>query len=340
MRKLLNTLYITRPDVYVAREGENLVLRAEGEELARRPIHILEGVVMLGYVGMSPGAMRLCCERGVGVSFLTPEGRFCARVEGAVRGNVLLRRRQYRLADDRAEALPVARNMILAKISNGRKVMLRALRDYDATPGLEKAARRLARSLEEARAAVDHDGLRGVEGEAARSYFAAFDDLIRRDKAHFNFVDRNRRPPRDPVNALLSFAYSLIAHEVESALEAVGLDPCVGFFHRDRPGRPSLALDMMEELRPYLGDRFVLTLINRGQVRFEDFEMKPSGSVLLKEEARRDFLAAWQKRKQDEVEHPYLHERMEVGLIPFVQAMLMARFLRGDLEAYPPFLMT
>ena len=288
----------------------------------------------------SPPVLGLCCERGVGISFLTEQGRFLARVTGPVSGNVLLRRQQYRMADDGESALPVVRTIVAAKIANSRVVLLRAAREItdEARENLLRdAANRLSWAGLEAARAVSIDEARGHEGVAGQAYFSVFDQMISGDREAFRFNGRSRRPPLDSVNALLSFVYALLRHDIESALESVGLDPAVGFLHTDRPGRPSLALDLMEELRAALADRLVLTLINRRQVQGSGFTDQDGGGILMDDETRKQVVSAWQLRKQDEIEHPYLKERVPVGLVPYVQALLLARYVRGGLDAYPAF---
>lgn len=340
MRKLLNTLYITNPDAVLGRDGENIVVRVDGKELGRRPIHILEQIVCFNYTGMSSALLKLCAAHHVTVTFLTAHGEFAGSFQGPVNGNVLLRREQYRIADTQARALPVARNCISAKITNSRKTLQRTLRDHGEVVDhsrIQTVVEKLSVSAKVAQTVDDFDSLRGIEGDSAKLYFSVFAEMILQQKEQFYFHERSRRPPKDYTNALLSFAYSLLAAECQSALETVGIDPYVGFFHTDRPGRASMALDLMEELRAYRADRFVLSLINRKQVTAKDFVQKESEGVLLQEEGRKKFLQEWQKRKQDTVEHPFLQEKLEIGLLPYAQAMLMARFIRGDLEAYPPF---
>ncbi|MCX7842349.1 MAG: type I-C CRISPR-associated endonuclease Cas1c [Clostridia bacterium] len=341
MRRLLNTLYVTTPEAYIAKEGENILIKVKEETVFRFPIHNLEGIVCFGYTGASPGAMHLCCEKGVGLSFLSESGRFLGRVTGEVSGNVLLRRKQYRWADNDSERLRLAKRFVAAKLFNSRSVLQRCIRDHESaidSGKLLKVSGYMKSMFERIENAGNVDVLRGIEGEAANLYFSCFDELIISQKDCFVFEDRNRRPPTDNVNALLSFIYTLLAHECTSALEAVGLDPQVGFLHCDRPGRSSLALDIMEELRAYLGDRLVLSLINRKQVSKSGFLKKENGAVIMNDETRKEVLSAWQTRKKDEIEHPFLGEKIPVGLIPYVQAMLLARNLRGDLEDYPPFL--
>jgi len=336
MKKLLNTLFVTTQGAYLAQDGETVVVRREQEVLLRVPIHSLSGIVCFGRVSASPPLMGLCAERQVLISFLTESGRFLGRVSGPVTGNVLLRRRQYRVADDPRQAAVIARAIVVAKVANCRTVLLRANRESPTRcPELEGAAEALAQILDRLeRTDLDLDSLRGIEGEAARKYFDVFDRLIV-NRDGFYFRGRSRRPPLDPVNALLSFVYTLLVHDVTSALESNGLDPYVGFLHADRPGRPGLALDLMEEFRPILADRLVLSLINRRQVRAGGFQTTESGAVLMDEATRREVLAAWQKRKQEEVQHPFIGESAPLGLFPHLQALLLARHLRGDLDAYP-----
>jgi len=340
MRKLLNTLYVTSPDAYLARDGENVVVRVNDEEKFRVPIHNLEGIISFGYTGASPALMALCAERNIGLSFLTEHGRFLARVSGPVKGNVLLRRRQFRGADDPEECVMLASAFICGKIANCRTVLARAVRDHGKdipTDTLFQAIDSLSRQLSQIENCDDLEVLRGLEGEAARTYFRVFDHLILANKTDFFFHERSRRPPRDNMNALLSFLYTLLAHDVQSALESVGLDPAVGFLHQARPGRPSLALDLMEELRPFLADRMALSLVNLKQVTPEGFRCTESDGVVMDDTTRKTVLAAWQRRKQDEITHPYLNEKIPIGLIPYVQSLLLARYFRGDLDGYPPF---
>ena len=341
MKQLLNTLFVTSEDIYLSLEGENVLANREKEVIARYPLHTLQTIVSFSYSGASPALMGACAQRGIGLAFCTPRGRFLARVCGESSGNVLLRREQYRIADDSQRSCEIARNMIFGKLSNGASSIQRTLRDHAprvADCGLEDAARKVKELLPLVLEVSDLEALRGLEGVGAAAYFGVFDHLLVNRKEDFFFHGRNRRPPLDRVNAMLSFAYSLLAHDCASALESVGLDAYVGFLHRDRPGRESLALDLMEELRPCMADRFVLTLVNNRVVKPEDFQVQDSGAVLLTDEGRKKFLKAWQERKRDILTHPYLNEKMSWGLIPYVQALLLARYIRGDLDAYPPFL--
>lgn len=335
MKKLLNTLYITRPECYLHKERETVVIKQGDNKLGQFPMLALQNILCFGQVGVSPGLMAACLESGVGLSFFTEFGKFQAQVMGMPKGNVLLRRTQYRWADDEEKSVSVASLMIAAKVGNCRAVLMREQRNHGASDGLAHAAEKMAALLENIRHARNVPQLMGLEGEAASVYFGVFNSLLR---SHgFEFSGRVRRPPGDPVNALLSFAYVLLASECASALAGVGLDPYVGFLHQDRPGRKSLALDMMEELRAPLADRFVLTLINRGQMKLDDFVTDASGAVRLKDDARKTFLTAYQERKKESLKHPYLEESIELGLLPHAQALLLARHLRGDMQYYTPF---
>lgn len=340
MKKLLNTLYVTTQGAYLAKDGECVAVRIDNETKLRVPIHTLGSVVCFGQVSCSPFLMGFAAERGLGFSFLTERGRFLARVQGPVSGNVLLRREQYRRADAPEASAEVARSIISAKIINARRVLQRTLRDHgdkiDRT-ALESETTHLKDCQHRLRQPVCLDVARGIEGEAANGYFGVFDHLILSKHPEFRFVGRSRRPPLDRVNCLLSFIYTLLAHDVRSALESVGLDSEVGFLHRDRPGRHGLALDVMEEFRAFVGDRLALSLINLGQVKMDDFAVQETGAVRMTDDARKKLLVAYQKRKQEEIVHPFLNERISMGLVFHVQAMLMARWLRGDLDGYPPF---
>ncbi len=340
MKKHLNTLYVTTQGAYLFKEGETVAVKVEDETRLRLPMHTLDGIVCFGRVSCSPYLMGACADRDVAISFLTEKGRFLARVQGPVAGNVLLRREQYRKADDETYTAAVARAVLAGKLANSRTVLRRSLRDHrdkiDAY-GMEKAATHISALLNELNAQKPLNVLRGVEGDAARTYFGVFDHLITTNKDKFRFNGRNRRPPLDKVNCLLSFIYTLLLHDVCSALECVGLDPAVGFLHRDRPGRPGLALDMMEEFRSCIGDRLVLSLINLGQVAAKGFRCLETGAVLMDDHTRKKVLVAYQKRKQDEVLHPFLNEKVTLGMVFHTQALLMARYLRGDLDGYPPF---
>jgi CRISP-associated protein Cas1 len=341
VKQLLNTLYVTTQGAYLAREGETILVRVENETALQVPIHTLGSVVCFGQVSASPALMGLCAERGVALAFFTMNGRFLARVHGPVSGNVFLRREQYRRSENENMAADVARSMIVAKVANSRTVLLRAAREKPDGPAraeLEASALRLSRLVEDLQKEKPLDTVRGHEGDAARVYFEVFDHLITESKDSFYFRVRSRRPPLDNLNALLSFLYTLLTHDVAAALEGVGLDPAVGYLHRDRPGRPGLALDLVEELRPVIADRLVLSLINRRQVKAEGFHRTESGAVEMDDTTRKEVLVAYQKRKQEEIVHPFLKERIAFGIVPHVQAMLLARHLRGELDGYPSFL--
>ena len=314
MKKLLNVLYVTNEEAYLSKDGEDISILISGQKPIKIPSHNLEGIVCFSYRGASTKLMAMCAEKNIGMSFHTPFGKFLFRVQGKVSGNILLRKKQYRISDDEKMSCLIARNFVIGKLINYRNVLNRFKRDYA-------------------------DKFDDEMKKSSKYYFDVFDKLILVDKENFEFKSRNRRPPLDRVNALLSFVYVLFSHDMESSLESVGLDTQAGFLHRDRPGRSSLALDMMEELRPYLCDRFVLKLINTRVIKQNDFIVKENGSVLILEDARKNILVAWQKRKKDTVIHPFLGEKIEIGLIPYVQSLLLARYLRGDLEEYPPYLM-
>lgn len=341
MKHLLNTLFVTTEDVYLSLEGENVLANKGQQVIARYPLHTLQTIVSFSYSGASPALMGACAQRGIGVAFCAPRGRFLARVCGENSGNVLLRREQYRVADDSQRSCEISKTMIFGKLSNSAASIQRTVRDHSprvSRCGLEDASQQIKELLPLVLEVSDMEVLRGLEGVGAASYFGVFDHMLLNRKEAFFFHGRNRRPPLDRVNAMLSFAYSLLAHDCASALESVGLDSYVGFLHRDRPGRTSLALDLMEELRPCMADRFVLTLVNNRMVKPEDFQVQDSGAVLLTDEGRKKFLKVWQERKREELTHPYLGEKMSWGMIPYIQALLLARYLRGDLDAYPPFL--
>lgn len=339
MKKYLNTLFVTSQGAYLNKEGECVVVSVEREVKLRVPIHTLGGVVCFGNVLCSPFLMHHCAENNVLVSFLSENGRFLARVQGPVNGNVLLRRRQYQLADDHSRSATIARSFVLGKALNARSVVQRAVRDHNEKAGMEQAAatiKHLGALIDALREEQDLDAVRGREGDISRVYFGVFDCLITAQKEDFFFRGRNRRPPMDNMNALLSFVYTLLAHDCISALEAIGLDPQVGFLHRDRPGRPSLALDLMEEFRPFFADRLALSLVNLKQVQANGFERTESGAVEMTDATRKTILVAYQKRKTEEMVHPFLDETAKLGVFFHLQAQLLARHLRGDLDGYPP----
>lgn len=339
MKKLLNVLYVQTQGIYLHREGETVVAEMGGKVVLRLPIHTLSGIVCFGNVLCSPFLLGLCGERGVHVSFLSQHGRFLARVEGGVSGNVLLRVAQYKAAQAMDQAIETARNCIIGKILNTRSVLMRRERDHGATAECDFVVARMANILLRVRKASSLDMLRGLEGEAANHYFDVFNQLILSQSAFFSIQGRNRRPPRDPMNSLLSFLYTMLAHDCTGALESVGLDPQIGFLHALRPGRPSLALDLMEEFRAPIADRVALSLVNLNQISARGFKIRESGAVEMSEETRKTVLTAWQKKKKEMIIHPFLGEKVEIGLLPYLQALLLARHLRGDLDAYPPFLL-
>ena len=341
MRKLLNTLYVTSENSYLALDGENVVVFDGQAEIGRLPLHNLDGIVSFGYRGTSPALMGACVERNVSLCYLTPQGKFLARISGKIRGNVALRQQQYDSSRDTAVSLEIAKNCILGKVYNSRWVLERAIRDHKLQIDVERvrgASMFLKNSLDLIQNSQTKEQLRGYEGEAASIYFGVLDQLILQQKKEFIFQGRNKRPPQDPVNALLSFVYTLLTNTITSALETVGLDPYVGYLHTDRPGRASLSLDLIEEFRAVLADRFVLSLINRKMITGKEFKKQENGAVRMDDEARKRVLVEWQNRKKEVITHPYLQEKVEWGMVPYVQAMLLARYLRGDLDGYPVFL--
>ena len=340
MRKLLNTLYVSTQGSYLHKEGETVVVEVEKQKKLQLPIHTIGDIVCFGNVLCSPFLLGFCAERDVSISYLTENGRFLAAVRGPVRGNVLLRRQQYRFADDEKTTKEIASNVVSGKLANCRIVINRTVRDHSVKANadvLKGASEKIGKIIERIPRMINTDEVRGLEGQAAAEYFRVFDHLIIDQKDSFVFKDRNRRPPLDEVNALLSFVYTLLAHDVRSALETVGLDPAVGFLHRDRPGRSGLALDIMEEFRPVIADRLVLSLINRRQVGKKGFTKAESGAVIMNDDTRKTVLTEYQSRKQDKVLHPYIEETVPIGLLFFIQANLMARYIRGDIDGYPPF---
>lgn len=340
MKHLMNTLFVTSDDIYLSLEGENIIAKKDGVVAARYPLHTIEQVFSFSYAGASPALLGACTERNIGFAFCTVNGRFLARIAGISNGNVLLRREQYRVADDDYRSCASVRPMIMGKIYNARASIERTRRDHALkvdTEKLNNASEKLAYILMQVKDVTDLDSLRGLEGAAATVYFSCFNDLILRDKETFCFNGRNRRPPLDNVNAMLSFAYTLLANDCASGLESVGLDSYVGFLHKDRPGRKSLALDLMEELRPCFADRFVLTVINNRVLKKEDFFKEENGRVQMKDTARKKVIQYWQERKRNVITHPFLKEKIMWGLVPYVQSLLIARYIRGDLDQYPPF---
>ena len=342
MKKLLNVLYISTQGTYVSKERENIVVSSQDKQIFRAPIHLISSVICFGNVACSPFLLGFCAENNVSVSFLSENGRFLARVQSPISGNVLLRKQQYKYSEDEDFCLNTAKSILIGKLNNSRTVINRALRDHQekiSNPdALKLASENFQRALNKIFDISDLDVLRGIEGDAANSYFGVFDGLILIDKENFYMQARSRRPPRDNVNCLLSFIYTLLAHDISSALEGVGLDPQVGFFHKDRPGRPSLALDMMEEFRPVIADRLALTLINLSQLTVKDFSKSESGGVLMGDKNKKIVIDAYRKRKDDEIFHPFFKENIRIGLLFHAQAMLLARHIRGDIDAYPPFI--
>lgn len=340
MRKMLNTLYILSEDAYASLNGETIEINFSNKDSKRIPLHTLENIVTFSYKGASPALMGKCEAYGIPICFFTPRGKYLASIGASVKGNVYLRRTQYRYADNQEKSLQLSKNIMLGKLYNSRQVLLRATRDHHLQVDVDRltlSASRLSRYLNQIRIIDNKESLLGVEGLAASEYFNVFNELVLRQKSIFEFKERSRRPPLDRINAMLSFAYSLLANDCASALLSVGLDPYVGFLHADRPGRKSLALDLMEEFRSIYADRFVFTMINNQVVKENDFEIQESGAVLFKDESRRIFISKWQERKQTEIIHPFLKEKIPWGLVIYVQALLMARYLRGDLDQYPPF---
>lgn len=341
MKKLLNTLYVTFENSYLSLDGENIVVFEDKKEVGRLPLHNLEGIVSFGYRGTSPALMGACADRNISLCYVTPQGKFLARVTGKIKGNVILRQQQYESSRDKEISLSIAKNCITGKIYNARWVLERAVRDHSLqinTDQVKTASVHLKQSLEYIRNSQSKEQLRGYEGEAASIYFGVFNELILQQKKDFVFCGRNKRPPLDNINAMLSFVYTLLTNQIASALECVGLDPYIGYLHTERPGRVSLALDLIEELRAPLADRFVLSLINKKVITRKNFKTKENGAVIIDDEARKRLLTEWQNRKKETITHPFLKEKIEWGMVPYVQAMLLARYLRGDLDGYPVFL--
>ena len=341
MKKLLNTLYVTSENSDLSLDGENIVVLDSEKEVGRLPLHNLEGIVSFGYRGTSPALMGACADRNISLCYLTPQGKFLARVSGKIKGNVILREQQYASSQSEEKSLEIAKNCIIGKVHNARWVLERATRDHSMQIDVEKvksASDKLRKSLELIKSCQSKEQLRGFEGEAASVYFGVLDELILQQKKEFTFQGRNKRPPLDHVNALLSFVYTLLTNTITSALETVGLDPCIGYLHTERPGRASLSLDLIEELRAVLADRFVLSLINKKIISGKNFDKKENGAVLMDDELRRTVLTEWQNKKKETLTHPYLKEKVEWGMVPYVQAMLLARYLRGDLDGYPVFM--
>lgn len=340
MKKLLNTLYVLSEDSYLSLKNDNVLVHTEnGNRMI--PLIGLENIICFSYKGASPELIGKCRQNGIALTFLTPNGYYLATASGRTNGNVLLRKQQYRISDREEDSLLVARNMITGKLYNSRYCIERTLRDHAMRVDpdkLRRAADFLKQSYVEAQNAESLDALRGVEGKAATAYFGIFNELILNQNEDFSFKTRSRRPPLDRINAMLSFGYTLLTSDCASAMESVGLDSYVGFLHRDRPGRMSGALDLMEELRCIFVDRFVLTLVNTKAIAAKHFDVMENGAVLLNDAGRKLFLSAWQERKKEPITHPFLKEKMQWGLVPHIQALLLARYMRGDCDAYPPFL--
>lgn len=339
MKKLLNTLYVTKQKSYLHKEGETVIVEQDNNVLLKLPIHTISSIVCFGNVLCSPFLLGLCGERGIHVSFLTENGKFLARVEGPVSGNVLLRTGQMEVQNDLIKKSNIAQSFLIGKIMNCRSVIMRRLRDHGESEKCSICATKLNNCIKHLRKQVDLDILRGIEGEAANAYFETFNELLISQQDDFFIKGRSRRPPKDKMNALLSFLYTILAHDCEAALESIGLDPQIGFLHSLRPGRASLALDLMEEFRPILADRVALSLVNLRQIQPNGFKETESGAVLMTDETRKEVLISLQKKKKEMIIHPYLDEKVEIGLLPYIQAMLLARFIRGDIDAYPPFLL-
>lgn len=341
MRKLLNTLYVVSPERYLALEGETVLVLEQGKTVARVPLHNLEGIVTFGYTGASPALMGACVKHNISLCFMSQYGRFLASVAGEMKGNVVLRKQQYRISDDETQSVRITRNMIVGKLHNSRWILERATRDHPLQVDVEelkKVSSNLAGSINQLMESSSLDEIRGIEGNAASQYFSVIDQLILRNKQDFFFRERSRRPPLDNMNAMLSFLYTLLANDCTSALSSVGLDPYVGFLHCERPGRASLAMDFMEELRAPFVDRFVIGLVNRNMVKPTDFIQKENGAVLMTDSGRNTIIKAWQQKKKEVIKHPFLEEKIEWGLIPYAQSLLLARYIRGELDEYPVFL--
>lgn len=340
MKKLLNTLYITNPDYYLSLEGETVTVLSDKKKIGKIPLHNLESIITCGYMGASPALMGKCAQEGISIIFLSRNGKFLARIVGEQYGNVILRKTQYRVSECEEESLKLAKCFIMSKLYNSRWILERAIRDHKLrvdTGALKSASLTLKNSLNSSYECKSMGSLRGIEGEAASIYFGVFNELILQQEEDFSFESRSRRPPLDRVNALLSFAYVLLTSMCTSALESVGLDPYVGFMHTIRPGRKSLALDLVEELRSVFADRFVITLINKKLILSKHFIEQEDGAVLLNDEGKKIFFKYWQQKKLEVIEHPYLKEKVEWGMVPYVQALLLSRYLRGDLDSYPAF---
>ena len=341
MQRFLNTLYISTQESYLHKKGDAVEIIIGDDVKKSIPLRSIDGIVCFGNIRVSPFLLGAVSEFNLTISFLDEQGKFLARVQEPVSGNVLLRKAQYRASDDEAKSAEIARFFITGKIANQRTVLKRAVRDHKDKINAEKvqdAIDSLSRNLDKIEAETDLEKIRGIEGDSANLYFGVFDELITSQKDGFRFTGRNRHPPLDNVNAMLSYLYTLLHHDMVSACEAVGLDPAVGFLHRDRPGRLSLALDLMEEFRAPVVDRIVLSLINLGKIKPNQFEKTASGAVKMNDDARKELIAAYQEKKQEALTHPFTGEKMRLALLFHTQARLLARYLRGDMDAYPPFI--
>jgi CRISP-associated protein Cas1 len=342
MRKLLNTIYVTTPDVYMSKEGETILFQRNGEKIMQLPSHNIEGIVVFNNMVLTPALMEMCAQSNIHISFISYTGGFRVRIQNPINGNVRLRRKQYKMADDKECCLGIAKNFCIGKIFNSRCILQRLMRDHSEKINIQEIKRNvdlLGSRINAIDKVQDLQQLLGIEGEAAKIYYSVFDELITNVEFKNVFKGRSRRPPKDEINALLSFFYIMLTHDTEAALQTVGLDIQVGFYHQERPGRSSLALDIIEELRPYLVDRFVVSIINNRQITKKDFIIKENGAVLLNDDTRRKVLQLWQEKKQEKITHPFLKEKIEIGLIPYTQSLILARFIRGDIDGYPPFLM-
>lgn len=335
MRRLLNTLYVTNPDALLRKQDDALAVYLDGKRVMSVPLHLLEGIVLYGHVGCSMSILRACASRGIGIILLSESGQFEARVSGPTSGNILLRRSQFGAASDGGRCLGIAKRFVMAKLHNSKVVLQHYGRDYEqAKPMLEPVVRALETSKGNVCLAKSLDELRGIEGDAAHAYFGGIADIISVGRADVAFSGRNRRPPRDPVNATLSLFYTLLSREIATACETVGLDPQMGYLHACRPGRMSLALDLIEEMRAPIVDRFVISLFNRGQLESDDFK-REGEAVFFKDAAFKKVIGLWQQKKQEQFTHPFLKERIPLGLLPMVQAQLFAKYLWGTINDYP-----
>lgn len=335
MKKLLNSMYITNEKAYLSLENENIIISAEGEKLAQVPFVNIENIVCFNYLGCSPALMGKCVENGVPLNFLRPNGRFLACVTGPIKGNVVLRQKQFDAVRNCEVCLKCSKSTIIAKLHNTRVFLSKFLKNHKDNKRVENIIEVITQNIEGLFECSGIENIRGIEGGTARLYFGVFSELIMQEG--FTFNGRSKRPPLDNVNALLSFFYSILTMEVKSALETVGLDSYVGFMHTDRPGRPALALDLVEELRVFFVDSFVVRIINLNQVKKEDFIEKEGGAVIMTDDCRKKILKLWEEVQKESIKHPIINEKIQIGLIPYIQAQLFAKYLRGDVEEYTPF---